>query len=200
MSYDQLLKECISPFLKAHGYKKKAALYYSTNSEGNVLVIDFQKSRKSEKDRIEFTINVAVSSNRIATFCGTQAVPPCLDDCHWKTRIGHLLPEKQDKWWTIEPSTPLNELCSTMKCLLEQYAFKAIAENSSDQNLRDLWLSGNSPGLTNIQRLIYLSVLLKQIGSQEKLSAIIEEMKTISRGKATEFTVDDHLLKLEKKG
>jgi hypothetical protein len=197
MSYEKLLKECINPFLKSNGYKKKGSAFYRTHSDGNVSVFDFQKSRKSEKDQTVFTINIAISSRRIATFHGNQTDNPVLDDCHWKTRIGHLLPEKQDLWWTIVPTTVLNDFCSTILGILDRHAFKAISEHDTDQRLRDYWLSGNSAGLTNIQRLINLSILLKAIGPQEKLSAIIEEMKSISRGQATEFTVEDHLSKLK---
>ena len=197
MCYEAFIKECIHPFLKTKEYKKKKNTFYHTHSDGNVSIINFQKSRKSEKDKTEFTINIALLSFRIASFFGIQTDDFELDDCHWKTRIGHLLPEKHDIWWTIEPSTALNHLCSTIKDLLEQCVFNAIAEIHSDNNLRDLWLGGKSPGLTNIQRLICLSVLIKKIGPQEKLPLIIEEMRAISRGQTTEFTVADHLAKLE---
>jgi hypothetical protein len=60
-----------------------------------------------------------------------------------------------------------------------------IAKYIHDHNLRDLWLSDYSPSLTEFQRLLYLSVLLKEIGPIELLEPTLHKLKLVSTGKPT---------------
>src|SRR5260370_32449488 len=72
-----------------------------TLSQGNSGIIEFQKSIKNSRDKLLFTVNLAV-------ICGESLEPdqPTLEkarslDAHLRQRIGMLLPSRPDKWWEI---------------------------------------------------------------------------------------------------
>ena len=51
---------------------------------------------------------------------------------------------------------------------------------SKDEWVRDLWLLGVSPGLTNLQRLMNLAVLSRFIGPEEIFSRTIEDLQEVA--------------------
>lgn len=52
------------------------------------------------------------------------------------------------------------------------------------------------PGLTDIQRLMNLSVLLVVLGPQEQLDEVIKEMDQLSEGRPTRPMVASHIRNL----
>ena len=56
-------------------------------------------------------------------------------------------------------------------------AVPEISRYVSDEALRDLWLSGRSPGLGEYERLRYLAVLLKAISPGEHLEPTLEALR-----------------------
>jgi hypothetical protein len=85
-------------------------------------------------------------------------------------------------------------LSSDINCIIEEYVIDYIRKCLGDQELKNLWIEGRSPGLTDIQRLIYLSILLHEIGPVELLEPTIAVMKKMSAGKPVATTVN-HVLK-----
>ena len=193
-AYTQLLKS-IERILGRAGFARTKQSF-RIESNGNVGIIAVQKSLKSTADRVVFTLNVGVWSSRIAGFAGGSSQPTEIDDCHWRERIGFLLPDREDTWWTIretdEPATVSDEL----RPVIEDVVVPAVMAHITDEALRDEWLTGKSPGLTEVQRLMHLAVLLKQIGPQNALSSVVAELESKSEGKPAEAIVARHLQKL----
>src|SRR5450755_529492 len=80
------------------GFVRRGAILRTLNL-GNSGIIEFQKSTKNSRDKLLFTVNLAV-------VCGELLEPyqPALEkarsaDGHLRQRIGMLLPGRQDKWW-----------------------------------------------------------------------------------------------------
>jgi hypothetical protein len=188
----------IAPFLKGRGFSKRSDSFYF-EKDGNRGLIDFQRSKKSTPDEVIFTINVGVCSGRLVEFFMPDAVGqrPAIEDCHWRERVGFLLPEKSDKWWRIYASDSLEDWVSEIQSSLEQVVVPEVESHILDENLCAAWMSGKSPGLTEIQRLINLSVLLKKRGDEDSLINVVQEMKKLSEGTATESMVRVHLRHLE---
>jgi hypothetical protein len=67
----------------------------------------------------------------------------------------------------------------------------------ADEELRDLWTSGISPGLTNVQRLRNLSILLNTIGPKDLLEGVIGQLRNISKNDPVYPMVNLHLKMLE---
>lgn len=188
----------IAPSLKEHGFVKNSNRFY-LKGENNCGLIDFQKSTKSTPSEVVFTINVGVRSDALVDFFDPDALDkrPTIEDCHWRSRIGFLLPGKCDKWWVIDSFDSLENLKYELALCVTDIAIPALDLHISDKYLCKEWLAGKSPGLTNIQRLIYLSVLLKKSGNRDDYEGVVREMMRESEGGASESRVKVHLRQLE---
>jgi hypothetical protein len=171
---------------------------FRVKHDRNVGLIDFQRSVKSSSRHVVFTINLGVWSGRVATsISGTSAHErPGIEDCHWRERVGFLLSDQQDKWWTVENNLDAEAVQRELLPLLEVTVVPAVLTHVSDTALRDTWLDESAPGLTEFQRLMYLTILLKELGPTERLADVVANLKTESEGKATEAIVQHHLRKL----
>src|SRR4051812_28773507 len=99
--YKKLLSE-IGTVLSAYGFTKKGDTFFSAKNE-NWALIDFQKSRSSSPDKIVFTITIGICSVALRRFANEDlSVNPKIEDCHWKKRIGMLLPINNDFWFQID--------------------------------------------------------------------------------------------------
>lgn len=74
--------------------------------------------------------------------------------------------------------------------------FPIINKYISDEALRDLWLSGQSPGISSVRRLMYLSVMLRALGPIESLNDVSRDLEYHAKGKPYSLIVRDHLEKL----
>ena len=195
--FNDMLSWIITPSLKKAGFTKaKQSFYYLY--EGNWGIIDFQKSTKTDPSTVVFTVNAGIVSNRILNFLA-QIEPnkkPDIWDAHWRVRIGYLMPSNTDLWWTIEDGTNITNLGQTILDNIINFGVPEIRKFIKDESLRDLWLSGKSPALTDFQRLMYLCVLLKQIGPSEILGATIIKLIQISENKQSSITAELFINKL----
>jgi len=196
----QLLLSQVASILKNYNFKKNSSTFYYQNNNGNWGIINFQKSMKSTSGEILFTINVGVVSARLLNFFSVKPSKkrPNIWDCHWRIRLGQLI-EGKDKWWLIDFETSIEELGENITTYLLSLAIPGIEKYIEDNELRDLWLSGKSPSLTEFQRLLHLSVLLREIGPQELLEPTLYKLQQISVGKSTALTADIYINKLMKK-
>ena len=101
-----------------------------------------------------------------------------IENCQWTQRLGPLL-NSGDKWWEINKETSIDNLSQEFITYIQTIIFPEIQRNVEDRNLRDLWLNRNSPGLTNIQRLINLSILLRELGPKSDYESIINELEEL---------------------
>lgn len=195
--YKELIKE-ISSLLKAKGFSRKGNCFYLRQGN-NWGLLDFQKSRKSTADEVSFTINLGVCSGRLLEFFSPDLLEqkPSIEACHWRERVGFLFPEHQDKWWLVRGIEPLDSLENELKGCLVEVAIPELEQHLSDEQLSSEWSSGKSPGLTDIQRLVNLSVLLKVAGADSALREILKELEDKSAGKSTALMVKQHLRNLE---
>lgn len=99
-------------------------------------------------------------------------------------RLG-FLQAGRDKWWTVDQGTALDSVEQEIRQLLCERGILEIEKHLDDANLRDLWLSGRSPGLTEIQRLMNLVVLIKAIGPPDLLDRHIEQLTRKTANKPT---------------
>lgn len=126
-----------------------------------------------------FTINLGVCSGGLVEFFSPDEVDrqPPIERCHWRKLVGNLLLEGQDKWWGISDHYSSDDLMVEMGCLLVDLVIPDVILHTSDKSLCEKWMSGDSPGLTEFQRLINLSVLLKRYGENEKLIKVVRQLE-----------------------
>jgi Domain of unknown function (DUF4304) len=194
--FRDMVSKIIAPGLKQYRFSGKGFTFYHL-SESNWGLIGFQKSKKEDPEKLNFTVNLGVASGRLLKFFSPPALrkKPEIWDCHWRIRLG-LLINGSDIWWTIERGTSIDELGKELLSLLINLAIPEINYYIKDTNLINLWLSERSPSLTEFQRLLYLSVLINELGPSELLKPTILQLKQLSEGKPSAITAEFHIKKL----
>lgn len=194
--YGTLLKDHVAPFLKADGFLRGGQCFLREGPE-SWAIIHFQQSSKSNSTKILFTVDFGVASKRVCEFFGIQVEQKkSIDTCQWRQRLGMLLPGGVDRWWSIDAETDIATLGSDLVCILRDCGIPVIESLSEDAALRDIWMSGVSPGLTRAQRLMNLLVLLDLLGPHSEMQSVAQELRDLVRGRAVEHKANWVLSKL----
>jgi hypothetical protein len=181
--------------LKAKGFFKKGDTFYLSRNN-NWGLINFQKSIGNVPSETTFTINLGVSSTALRNFDGEDVrTKPSIEDSHWRKRIGFLLPSKQDFWWRIDGNTSLEKLQNEIIDLIITVAIPEVEQHISDEDLLRMWLMGQADGLTEFQRFIYLTTILK-IYDERSLPIVVNELMAFVKGKPYESTAKVHIKEL----
>jgi len=154
------LVKAIGESLMAIGYKRHGQLLKFL-AGSNCGMIGFQRGMASSKDSILFTINLGVVCGALLDASIVPLEKAQITDAHLSTRIGLLLPERQDKWWEINHSTDFQSLSKEILDTVWTKAVPYVSQFVDSKALCSLWESGQSPGLTKLQRDRYLGKLKK---------------------------------------
>lgn len=68
-----------------------------------------------------------------------------------------------------------------------------LVEQSTDEALRNVAPSGTSPGIVNMQRLLFLAIVLNEIGPSERLGGVVRELRDLVSGSVYEALMDGRL-------
>ena len=164
--YRTLIVAFAAPTLKRHGFKSSGPTFF-LRRDANWGLINFQQHLARPYQFVTFTINVAVVSGRLRAFFYPEgpASRPTASEGDFQQRIGLLLPEQTDKWWTIDATTALDQLGPELASYLSDLAIPTIEKYITDDALIALWQSGASPGLSEALRQLNLAALLKLRGA-----------------------------------
>lgn len=192
----KLLLQSIGMFLKEQGFKKNGNNYYYIN-KSNIGLLNIQKSKDSTQSRIKFTLNVGVFCPSIYKFMYKKEQPkPCIDDCHWKSRIGFFLPDNDDYWWIIDSNVDIRSFSKELSCLISTYVVPAIKTHIESESLEKIWMSGISEGITEYQRYVYLTILLK-LENKDILPLIIDEFEEYGKQHHCSALVKEHIKEMK---
>lgn len=184
----------IEDFLKRQTFVKKGDTFYHFSSD-NWGLINIQKEQLSQSREIRFTINLGICSNSIRAFFDNNInIKPKIEECHWRQRIGILLYNK-DHWWFINDNSRIDQIVSEVKSALNEYAIPEIKQYISDESLEKYWLSGKALGITDFDRYIYLTILMKY-KKRDNLKEVIDLFIKFSRGRGTENSARIHVQEL----
>ncbi|MBW3624354.1 MAG: DUF4304 domain-containing protein [Armatimonadetes bacterium] len=148
----------IHVLLKPLHYRKRG-LNFSCDRGEVIHLIQIQRSKKSTRYAVVLTLNLGAFSKLLSERRGQEVVNPRIPDCHWRKRIGHLIPDRYDKWWEIRSAEEAQAVGEELATLLLQYGLPALEGVSTDEELVRLWESGESPGLTEFERTRYLNLM-----------------------------------------
>lgn len=192
--YKDLLK-AVEIFLKQEGLTKKGNTYYLAK-DGNLGVINFQRSRDMIEGGAKFTINLGVFSSRLS-----EALPygikgkPAIEDCHWRIRAGYLLPQKQDHWWIVDEGISIDGLVEEIITVLKEKLLPEVKKYMSDESLKNSWMKGDLEGITDLERFVFLTTLLK-LDKDERLKNVVDDFVSLSKGRSMEASVQEHVKEL----
>jgi hypothetical protein len=180
------------------GLRRKGNTFYLRKAD-NWGIVNFQKSGKSTARVILLTVNVGVALGILTEFFGHQATQvPSIDRCQWRKRLGFFLPKPSDTWWRIDATTRPTAIAEEILDALLKLAFPEMKKFMADANLRELWASGDAPGLTEVERLKCLSLLLKLTGAgPDALDGVRSALQRASDGGPSAAAIALHLSRLD---
>jgi hypothetical protein len=159
------INETFSGLVKAVGAKLKPLGYTPQSRLFRILVhnncgiIEFQRSVKSSAESLLFTVNLGVVCGKLLDSGPSGLMKARTMDAHLRERIGMLLPDRPDKWWEITEETNRDSLIHEISEMIVKKALPFIERYLDTNSLIALWESGQSPGLTEVQRVRLLAKL-----------------------------------------
>ena len=194
------LKSCLAERLASIGFAAEADIL-SRKVSDTLLVLEVQKDRKySTKDEIRFTINLGLSIDvlRATAAVDGSSSTPSPDRCHWRERLGHLLPAASDIWWSVRDEQTALAACDEIVAGLVDVALPKIEAVASSKSLATLWKEGRGQGLTEYERRAYLARLLCALNRMEEAGAAIQALEDASIGKSWEVSARYDVKELRK--
>ena len=170
----ELLTAHVGPALRASGYAGSGQDYHRRIGE-NWAAINVQKDRYSTADDLRFTVNVGTASTAVRLEDGFAADAPAREvDCHWRARIGMLLPEHRDRWWTVRSQSrpdELDKLGASLVDVLGTHALPKLEAMASDDAILESVLPGGEPatGLMPAQMDI-AGPILRHLGPADRFA------------------------------
>ena len=158
-----LLKRFTIPIweiLKPRGFKKKGFKFVADSGDV-LLIVQLQSSTSSTSSQKVLTANLGVFSKTLSGKMGYQISEPTVWDGHWQERLGWLMKDPSDKWWTVSAEDEAQAAGLEVAGLLKEVGIPLIESLNSTERLRELWQSGKFPGITQTQRDDYLAYLAK---------------------------------------
>lgn len=126
--------------------------------DGNVCVVNFQKSRDRIEGAIKFTMNVGVVLEALALDDRFDPNAASIIDAHVKRRLGYYTEQKKDVWWLATAASNAEAMAGMLIDLLD-YALLEMESYLDERAVISLWESGQAPGLTDTQMQRNLRVL-----------------------------------------
>jgi len=151
------LKLTLKAVLKPWGYTKQGQRFRRLIG-GNAALIEVQRSSWNDGAAIRLTINVCVISSQLAG-SDIDIKKAGGERAQLRERIGFFLPDPHDKWWELNGTIGDAKVADEIVSLIIKKVLPFLNNYTSDQGLAELWKSGRSPGITEVQRLRYLEQL-----------------------------------------
>jgi hypothetical protein len=167
--------------LREHGFAGSGQDFHR-RIDGNWAAINVQRARYSTADDVGFTVNLGTASTAVRVEEGFAADDPAREiDCHWRLRIGALLPGGQDTWWTVRSGMLAVEteiLGTTLAGHLVELAIPELERMAPDEAILATVLDGEPrPGLPPATMDV-VGPILRRIGPPERFArwlAILDE-------------------------
>jgi hypothetical protein len=187
----------LTPDLKTHGFVKHGDTF-SKRIEGNVAVIEFQRSPDSTPSEYVFFVNLQTTSRLVYWFeRGQSKLPDVPKDDHWWVRLGELLPKKASWGWKIENQEEASWMAEGILDALREYGLPLLETHAHDQDLLEGWTRGlASRRGGDIRPLVRLSILAAAYGRHSLVESAIAKLREECAGQPCSSVVEAHAEKL----
>ena len=168
-SYDAMITSPIGGHLRALGFRKQRNTFFRSTDHGWIAV-DFQASQFGTRESVSFTVNLAVNFVELRS---TEEQQLSLAGAHIEERLGVLLPEARDFWWSLEPESNQASVANELIETLSRYAIPWL---ESRQIFSETVVAMRAdPNFLEPAHLARLSVLARQVGKGD-LSAELRQL------------------------
>jgi hypothetical protein len=189
-----LLRVHVAPALRSNGYAGSGQNFHRRIGP-NWAAVNIQRDRYSTADEVRFTINLGTASTVVRVEDGESPDEPADEvRCHWRTRLGALIPGHNDTWWTVRtrmPPAKVDELGADVARLLVELAVPALDRMASDEAILATWLpaepeSGMVPAAMDV-----VGPILRRVGPDERLKRYLEIVDREGERSASLYTMFD---------
>lgn len=184
---------CFSKQMREIGFQILPRTRYVKRSNDACILVELQKELRPRDGGVTFfTVNIGISIDQLREEMRPEnEVGPIsesldIDNCNWMQRLGALVGEKPDTWWTIRDETDAQTQCNELTEKFTLIAWPKIEEMTSVDSMLRSWADGRAPGLTEYQRLSYTARLLVGLGRHGEAIAAIDSLEQKSVGKTWE--------------
>ena len=203
-----ILKKEVTPLLRALKFKKRR-LNYAYGFDELCWLVNIQKSQWNNQEQSRFTVNCGVYIPGIVSVYANISEPtsPSIRHCACSVRIGMLMPEKIDIWWTLtlgDSASVDEDIAQDIRSKIENIALPFPHKFKSSQSVTDFLLSESSdkykqvdPGAKTI-RLEYSAIIYSKLNRHDEAKRIFDIAIEASKDSPTEYTIN-HLKSLKLK-
>jgi Domain of unknown function (DUF4304) len=180
-TYEEFLRQ-FSDRLKTAGFRRRGNTT-ARDTNGIWHLLTFQRSQKSSKDDILFTLNVGIASERLLRLFDVHSKGnPDVTVASIRLRIQDLLPpaDRNRDWWSVDTSSECEWLATEFGAYADELLLPFFeTAGASDIALRDYLLSGAPSGLTRLERLMHASALQRMTADKD-LDKTLDELERIA--------------------
>ncbi|MEI2454819.1 MULTISPECIES: DUF4304 domain-containing protein [Lysobacter] len=103
---DAVVASGLAPLLKSHGFAKAGRSFHRRHGD-RWQVVNVQASSGNSAAQARFTLNLGLYIPEIEVLAGNAplAGKPKEYECTLRERIGALMPQARDHWWTLAPDS-----------------------------------------------------------------------------------------------
>jgi Domain of unknown function (DUF4304) len=132
-TYRRMLKTQLAPGLRELGFKGSGRSY-ELPCPDHWAMLGLQGSKWNDSSEVLFTINLLVVSRSVwereraqDSYLGAKPKPNYMYGTFaWWERIGSLMPEREDKWWTVNAGMDTEDLSREVLLAVESYGLPAM--------------------------------------------------------------------------
>jgi hypothetical protein len=171
-------RERIAPRLRDQGFAGSGQDFHR-RVDGNWQAINVQRSKYSNADEVKFTINLGTASAAVIAAAREDPDEPQREVlCHWRTRIGSLLPGKHDVWWTIRSrmsARDLDRLGVEVGDALIRRGVPELDRMVADQAILELHSASEGSDMSPYA-LDIVGPLLREVGPPDRFAAYMTRL------------------------
>jgi hypothetical protein len=171
--FGTVLRTRIAPGLRQRGFAGTGQDFHRRVGR-NWQAVNIQRSRWNTADETTFTINLGTASAAILAAAREDPNEPQAEIvCHWRARIGDLMPDRRDTWWTIRARASQDELDQTASEIENALLSRGLPELDrmvTDARLLDLYLPTDFSEAAVTQQ-DKIGPLLRELGPSESFAA-----------------------------
>ena len=162
--------------LASAGFKRKGLHLYRKAGE-LFHAIQFQASQWGTATDGKFTINLIVTSPVLYTQWIGRPFPanPASALFPIRMRIGSLMPQRCDHWWTVDSGTDISSLATEVASAIENSAIQFFKPYESNEALLAQLRQGICPGCTAGQAAVVHALVANNLGYKDEA---LEAFKT----------------------
>jgi hypothetical protein len=148
-----ILLTAVAGCLRPDGFRRRGR-QFERKLNDLVHIIHLQKSTSSNAEMVIATLNVSMFVPVLS-----PGTPVSEVGSHYRSRIGELMPERNDFWWEACSEAEAEHAGSTMCYALVSFALPVLNKFTCARDLLAHWETGRSEGITDRQRQMYMQRL-----------------------------------------